>query len=38
MRYGAGDRQMINNPSIMVLGVLTLTLYDDDAAKYDSPG
>jgi hypothetical protein len=29
---------MINNPSIMVLGVLTRTLYSDDldAAKYDS--
>jgi hypothetical protein len=30
MRYGAVTDEMINNPSIMVLGVLTRTLYSDD--------
>jgi hypothetical protein len=38
MRYGAVTDEMINNPSIMVLGVLTPdVLYSDDLdAKYDS--
>jgi hypothetical protein len=38
MRYGAVTDEMINNPSIMVLGVLTgrALQWRFDAAKYDS--